>query len=178
MSSKVCRFKTLYDAHERHTFCSNSGEKTRPNYKPKYNDNGSYELVEDGVFHSYDDIQAWLPSTDMTTIYNQYLRTGDASLLQRRASFYADVTQLPKNYAELSNMLHDADNVFNSLPLELREKFDNNPAVFYRDGNDANAIISEYIRLNSKSALDSHSPVSQSPVNSSVPDVDGGVKNE
>lgn len=121
-----------------------SGEKDRPNYKPKYNSNGSYELVQDGVFHSYDDIQAWSPMCDMGQIIERYIRTGDESLLARRAAFYADVTNLPQNYAELHNILADADRVFESLPLELREAFGNSPAKFYADGAEADRILSDF----------------------------------
>lgn len=139
-------FKTQYDAHEAHKdIFSVSGEKDRPNYKPRYNEGGAYELVEDGVFHSYDDIQAWLPTCDMGTIIERYIRTGDTELLNRRAAFYADTTSLPTNYAELHNMLQHADEVFLSLPVEVREEFGHNPAGFYADGIKANEVISKYL---------------------------------
>lgn len=140
-------FKTIYSAHEYNKLLfSKSGSKTRPNYKPKFDENGHYELVEDGVFHSYEDIQAWLPSTDMSSIIDRYLKTGDTSLLQQRAAFYADVTSLPSNYAELHNMLQHADDVFMSLPVEIREEFGHNPAGFYADSDKANEVVSHYLK--------------------------------
>lgn len=160
-----------------------SGEKDRPNYKPRYNENGSYELVEDGVIHSYDDIQAWSPMCDMGQIIERYIRTGDTNLLQRRAAFYADVTNLPKNYAELHNILADADNVFNSLPVAIREQFGNSPAVFYADSAKADSVISEYLRSQSQAAEPVSAPVSPQPeiaVTSPISSVvaEGGATNE
>lgn len=155
-------FKTVFTAHEAHKdVFSVSGEKDRPNYKPKYQENGAYELVEDGVFHSYDDIQAWAPMCDMGQIIERYIRTGDTDLLQRRAAFYADVTGLPTNYVELHNMLSDADRIFESLPVAIREQFGNNPAVFYADGEKANSVISEYLR--SQNVEPVAAPVSPAP---------------
>lgn len=140
-------FKNVYTAHEHHKSFpkSNCGEKERPDYKPSYNENGSYELVKCGVFHSYEDVQAWLPTCDMGQIMERYIRTGDSSLLNRRAGFYGDVTDLPTNYAELHNLLHNADAVFDALPVELREAFGHNPAVFYADQEKANKIVSDFI---------------------------------
>lgn len=137
-------FKTVFTAHEMHGKKSNPGTMERPNYKPKYLDSGSYELVEDGVFHSFDDIQAWLPTCDMGIIMRQYLRTGDESILNRRAGFYADVSDLPKDYIALRNMLNDADQIFMSLPLEMREAFGHSPSKFYADPALASQVMEEY----------------------------------
>lgn len=139
-------FKTVYTAHRKHSQCSVSGEKDRPNYRPEYAPNGTYELVEDGKIHSYDDIQAWLPQTDMGQIIDRYIRTGDTALLNRRAAFYADVSDMPKNYAELHNCLQNADRIFMSLPLEVREGFGNSPAVFYADQSKANEVVGKYLK--------------------------------
>lgn len=123
---------------------SNSGEKTRPNYKPMYNDNGSYTLVEDGVIHSYDDIQSWKATCDMSTIIERYIRTGDTSILNQRAGFYADVTQLPTNYAELANTLQNADLFFNALPADVKEQFEFNPAKFFATADISSVLADVY----------------------------------
>lgn len=157
-----------------HCKISNSGEKERPDYKPKYNDNGSYELVQCGVIHSYEDVQAWACTCDMSQIMDRYIRTGDTALLNRRAGFYGDVTELPKNYAQLHNLLNNADDIFNALPAELKEKFGHNPAVFYADTEKANGILSDFINKNI-------TVVDTSVVTPDVPDVtvvEGGVVNE
>lgn len=122
-------FSTVYRRAK--TVSSVSGEKTRPNYKPMYDDKGNYTLVPNGVFNSYDDIQSYADSCDLSLIMERYNMTGDASLLNKRHGFYEDVTDMPANYAELQNMLIDADNKFNALPLEIREKFGQDPARFY-----------------------------------------------
>ncbi len=175
------KFKTLYNAHDAHKdIFSVSGEKDRSNYKPRYDEGGAYELVEDGVFHSYDDIQAWLPSCDMGTIIERYIRTGDTELLNRRAAFYADTTDLPTNYAELHNMLQHADEVFLSLPVEVREEFGHNPAVFYADGTKANEVISKYLKSKEESPapVPAESVITPAPVPSPAELVKGDVISE
>ena len=174
-------FKTQYSAHEAHKdVFSVSGEKDRPNYKPQYNEAGAYELVEDGVFHSYDDIQAWLPTCDMGTIIERYIRTGDTELLNRRAAFYADTTDLPTNYAELHNMLQHADEVFMSLPVEVREEFGHNPAGFYSDGAKANEVISKYLKSKEEPPVPvpTEPVITPAPAPAPVEPVKGEVVNE
>ncbi len=125
-------FRNAINAYKtKSTVFSNIGEKERPNYKPMYLENGAYELVQDGVIHSYEDIQAWKATCDMSTIIERYIRTGDSNILNQRAGFYADVTELPKNYVELANMLQNADNFFNALPGDIKKEYDFNPAIFF-----------------------------------------------
>lgn len=112
---------------------TNSGEKTRPNYKPVYNADGVYELVPDGVINSYDDIQSHADSCDLSLIIERYNMTGDSSLLNQRHGFYEDVTNMPATYAEMQNALIKANNDFLALPLEIREKFGQDPARFYAE---------------------------------------------
>lgn len=169
-------FKTVYTAHEAHKKFTEAGLPERPDYKPKYLDSGAYELVEDGVIHSLDDIQAWLPTCDMGVIMKQYLRTGDESLLNRRAGFYADVVDVPKDYVALRNMLNDADQIFASLPLELRERFGHSPSRFYADGVQADAIIQEFV-ASEKLKAELSKPIEVPSVD--VPSVEkGGVVSE
>lgn len=123
---------------------SNAGSMTRPNYKPMYLENGSYTLVEDGIIHSYEDIQAWKATCDMSTIIERYIRTGDSSILNQRAGFYADVTQLPTNYAELANTLQNADFFFNALPAEVKQQFDFNPAKFFATADISSVLADVY----------------------------------
>lgn len=138
-------FKNVYTAMmSDEPVVSNAGSKTRPNYKPMYNENGSYSLVEDGVIHSYEDIQAWKATCDMSTIIERYIRTGDSSILNQRAGFYADVTQLPTNYAELANTLQNADLFFNALPAEVKQQFDFNPAKFFATADIGSVLADVY----------------------------------
>lgn len=137
----------LFGEVERKIVITCSGSKTRPNYKPKYTESGAYELVEDGVIHSYEEIQAWKATCDMSSIIERYIRTGDSSLLNQRAGFYADVTALPKDYIELANTLKNADNFFNALPVDVREKFDFNPAKFYAEVDDIVGFASDVYKV-------------------------------
>ena len=164
---------------------SNSGEKTRPNYKPMYNDNGSYTLVEDGIIHSYEDIQAWRATCDMSIIIERYIRTGDSSILNQRAGFYADVTQLPTNYAELANTLQNADLFFNALPAKVKEQFEFNPAKFFATA-DISTVLADVNKVKEEPKKDNPVPAAKEDikvpvVKPTVPVVkpnEGGVKNE
>lgn len=157
---------------------SNAGSKTRPNYKPMYNENGSYSLVEDGVIHSYEDIQAWKATCDMSTIIERYIRTGDSSILNQRAGFYADVTHLPTNYAELANTLQNADLFFNALPAEVKEQFDFNPAKFFATA-DIGSVLANVYKIKEEPEKVNPLPVTKEDITVPVVEpIEGGVKVE
>lgn len=149
---------------------STAGKKNRPNYKPSYLDSGSYELVEDGVIHSYDDIQAHLPECDLGKIIDLYMRSGDSSLIERRAGFFDEVGILPSNYVELQNVLKRSDVLFNSLPVEIKEKYGNSAAKFFNDKDNIKFLSDFY---NPKASVKVE-PVKVEPVK--VPEVKVGVE--
>ena len=56
---------------------------------------------------------------------------GDIDVLAQRAGMYGDFTNMPTSYAELYQNVLDAQAYFDSLPLEIRQKFDHSFSKFF-----------------------------------------------
>lgn len=91
--------------------------------KPQFDKSGNYELVEAGEVDVYAEIQSHAESCDINVLMAKY-QNGDASALSKVQGTYFDATGMPKTYAEMLNILIDAENQFNALPLDERAKFD------------------------------------------------------
>lgn len=55
---------------------------------------------------------------------------GESDILNQRQGFYGDFTDYPKSYAEMVQLMVNAKSYFDSLPLEIRNKFNNDVNVF------------------------------------------------
>lgn len=111
-------------------FKTPSGSASRIVYSPKVCDDGSIELIESGKENFYDYIQSFRESCDIHIILKKALN-GDDSGLRRVQGFYADITSMPKTRAEMLQVVIDAERNFNSLPLEIKERFDNDFNKFF-----------------------------------------------
>lgn len=120
-AKRVDVFKTQFQARER--VFQNPGDSEHVLYSSRLADDGSVELVRSGSEDLYAMIQSHRDSVDIHVLLARY-SNGDVDALSRVQGVYADVTQMPSTYAELLNTLIVAENQFNSLPVEVREKFD------------------------------------------------------
>lgn len=100
---------------------SNSGSREKIMYSPVFDENGVMELVESGRENLYDYIQSFKESVDINVILKKYA-SGDVSALAKSQGSFFDCTGMPRTYAEMLNTLIAAENTFNSLPVEEREK--------------------------------------------------------
>lgn len=113
-------FQTQFDARDR--IISNSGDRIKQLYEARVDNQGHIDLVESGTEDLYDYIQSFRESCDINTIVKRFA-AGDTDVLARRQATYGDFTELPRTYAELLNTVIQGENYFNSLPLEIRAKF-------------------------------------------------------
>lgn len=65
-------------------------------------------------------------AADVNNIIAQYKKTGRLPEL-REKGVYADLSVLPKDYAEAVNTIAEAEKAFMQLPAALRIEFDNDP---------------------------------------------------
>lgn len=72
--------------------------------------------------------QADAGETDVNLIVSRYLQTGDASLLNKTAGYFADVATVG-DYLECQNTIKEAEMAFADLPAEVRDAFGNNPVA-------------------------------------------------
>lgn len=121
MAENEITFKTQYNGRVRRFI--NSGERLKKEYMPKFDKDGNWQLVETGETDLYEYIQSHALSCDINVLMARY-KNGELDVLQRVQGAYGDFTQMPETYADMMNKVIEAENHFNSLPVEIREKFD------------------------------------------------------
>lgn len=109
---------------------SNPGSRYRTLYTSKVLSNGAIVLNESGKEDTFEKIQSFESATDMTYILAK-LASGDMSVLNVHPGSYGDFTSAPKTLAEALQMKIDADRVYDSLPVEVKKKFDNDRDKFF-----------------------------------------------
>lgn len=119
----MMKFRTQYDQRER--VPANAGTREHILYTAQFDDQGNHILVESGKENLYDYIQSHKESVDIHVIMERFAR-GDVEALQRRQAMFGDFTELPTTYAGMLNAIQLGEQHFMSLPLEVRQRFDNN----------------------------------------------------
>ncbi|AVA31641.1 VP3 [Gokushovirus MK-2017] len=117
----VTRWNTMYDPHER--VFSNVGSPDKTLYQAKVDSNGTLDLVENGTESLYDYIQSFKDSCDINLIIQRYA-SGDVDVLSKRQGAYIDSVGLPTSYAEMLDTVIAGREVFDSLPVEIKARFD------------------------------------------------------
>lgn len=118
----MMKFRTQYDQRER--VPANAGTREHILYTTQFDDQGNHILVESGKENLYDYIQSHKESVDIHVIMERFAR-GDVQALQRRQAMFGDFTELPTTYAGMLNAIQLGEQHFMSLPLEVRQRFDN-----------------------------------------------------
>lgn len=111
------------------TTCS-CGDRFVTTYKPHFENDGTMILKKSGRHDLYEEIQSHKASTDINTIIDRFTISGDESLFQVRQAYYGDFSEMPKTYAEMFQRVVDAENLFNGLPANIKEQFNNNLSEF------------------------------------------------
>ena len=127
-------FRTKYDPFTERV-CTCAGDRFVKTYHLDFDENNSETLVEDGLYDLYASIQAYKDSVDLSLILAQYKQVGDEAILNRRKTFYADVSGLPNNYPDMFRMVRSIEETFSKLPLEEREKYGHNPLTYCVSGS-------------------------------------------
>ena len=105
-------------------------EKIIPTFSIEINSKtGKKELKQTGKTNIYDKIQA---SKEQTLIYNilERFSAGDTNVLNKVQGAYGDFTNVPKTLAEAQQQLINAENIFMSMPLEIRKEFNHSTSEF------------------------------------------------
>ncbi len=123
----MLKFPTMYDRSGR-TF-SAAGSPDKVIYSSQIRPDGTIELVEKGKESLYDFIQSFKDSCDINVLLSRYAN-GDTEALSRVQGAYGDFTQFPRTYAELLNRVNQGKQLFDDLPLSLREKYNHDFGQF------------------------------------------------
>lgn len=109
---------------------SESGSNIEILYTPHVNEDGSIDLIESGKKDIQEEIQSYLESCDINVIISRVLN-GESELLNQRKAMYGDFTNMPKTYAEMLQLQINSKQLFDALPIDVKEKFDNDVNKFF-----------------------------------------------
>lgn len=113
-------------------FKTNSGDPIKVMYGSKFKSDGTISLFEVSRVNIQDEINSHACETDMSIIINK-LRYGDTSVLSSRQPLYGDFTQFPKTFAEAFSLVQRSEDAFNSLPVDIKQAYDNDRAKWFAD---------------------------------------------
>ncbi len=115
----------IRNIYERISVKSCAGTPEKVIYGSKVLKNGRIATFEKGKENYYEYIQSFADSVDIEKTIQKFIN-GDVNALNQRKGEFIDCTQFPTNYAEVLNVINNATNLFNSLPIDDRAKFNFN----------------------------------------------------
>lgn len=138
-------FRTKYD--ERKIVYSEPGSGIKKVYQLRETKDGE-DLVEIGETDLYKYIQSHADSVDIHKILERCAMIEDYGLLNKVPGIYMDITEMPKTLAEAYEQVQNAKDLFNRMPVDIKEKYDNNFVQFISGLGDSkfNNLVEEYVK--------------------------------
>lgn len=109
---------------DREVIFSNPGNPIKTVYSGKLMEDGSIDLIPVGEENIQEFIDSFAEDTCLPILL-QRCATGDLSVLSKVQGMYGDFTEAPKTYRDMLQAVMDGQNAFESLPIDVKEKFDN-----------------------------------------------------
>lgn len=106
-----------------------AGDKEATTYQTRIDENGHKITEAVGKTNIYDRIQSSLEETKIENIIRRFTE-GDMSAFRTGEPIYADMREAPKTLMEAQNMIIRITDEFNSLPVDVRAKFDHSPEKY------------------------------------------------
>lgn len=119
-------FRTKYDRVVKN---SESGDSIRIVKSAQLGKDKVLEVVEKAKEDFYAYINSFADSVDIHVLLNRF-KNGDKEALVQRAGAYIDISALPTNINEFLELSRNAEELFNSLPIETKQAFNNNVVEF------------------------------------------------
>lgn len=115
-------------------YISESGSPYLDQYEFDFDEKGEVKRSSlhktDKPINVYEKIQADFSSCDINAIMRRFA-LGDSSALDVTKGIYADVTKMPKTFAELFDRINDCERLFADLPADVKELFNNSYEEFW-----------------------------------------------
>ena len=130
-------------------FVSPSGSPYLDQYAFDFDEKGEVKRTTlhktDNPVNVYERIQADFESCDINAIMRRFA-LGDTSALDVSKGVYADVTKMPKSFAELFDRINDCQKLFDELDPDVKQLFNNSYEEFWYEygSDDFNKKIAEY----------------------------------
>lgn len=130
-------FFTRANHNEKERKETEAGQKTRLTFRWTYDEKGNKSLVQDEEIDRDAEIQSYLEETKIENIINRV--AFDPSIVQKLGAKLNDAepqdfTNMPSTLAEAQNLMIQAEQTWDKLPREVKQKFD----------NDVNKFIAKY----------------------------------
>lgn len=109
---------------ERQRYYSNPGDRFEPIFEPQLQDDGTIELVEVGKRDLQEYIDSFRDECTLENILRRYA-LGDESALSKVQGAYMDTTEMPKTFRDVLDSVIKGQNMFDQLPIEVKQKFNN-----------------------------------------------------
>lgn len=119
--------KEIYCKEEK--FISAPGDRYRPIYTSQIMDDGTIELVQTGVEDLQEIYNSQRDTCDVSLLAERFL-AGDESALHRSNPVFLDLLGMPSTLMEAYQIQQRASDAFETLPSEIRQKFENNFVKF------------------------------------------------
>jgi len=121
-------------------FFTNPGSPFKEEFHGKVMEDGTIMLVSDGIINTDSIIESYAPETDINNIITRVM-AGELDLLEQKKGVYIDTIGMPKTYAQVLQAVIDGQNMFNALPLEIRQRFDNDFNKWFAQMDDKDWMI-------------------------------------
>lgn len=126
-----------------------AGSVVSPIFEERVDSEGHLYLKQTGKRDLNAFVQA---SHEASKIYNilERFNAGDVSAIQKVKGFYADTVAMPKSLVEVHNFMQQIDANFDSLPVDVKEKFGNSSIQFMKsvENGDLSKILSQFSSKN------------------------------
>lgn len=125
------KFRNIY-SNDSTTFRSNSGKHIVDEYGLVTSDDGVTYVDVVGQKNLDALIQSNKDNGNIALLVARY-NAGDTTALSKAHGVFGDFRNMPTTYAEMVSRLNECRVVFEGLPIEIKEQFENNPDVFWSE---------------------------------------------
>lgn len=143
------KFRTSYDSTQHKA--SPSGSRFRKKYIRSYADDGTPQLISEGIEDVYDSIQKAKPGNVIEDLIRR-AQSGDTTAIREPIDSYADISGMPTDILEAHQMLIKAKDNYYKLPSDLRAKYGNNFTGFLNAMSDG-SLAKDLVTPNAKEAV-------------------------
>lgn len=109
-----------------------AGSPIKTEYQITVDTNGHKTVSKKSETNLYAKIQEALPNVLIDNIIKRHT-LGDPTALNRYAVQFMDVTGMPCTLAEAQQSIINMENIFSSLPVDVRAQYNHNPKEFIAD---------------------------------------------
>lgn len=110
-------------------YYSCAGNRFNPTFSVVFDEKGVKDLEVSGKVDTYAEIQSHADSVDINIILERFAN-GDINALNRRTGVYLDLTDMPRNYTEVFQLVSDATDYFEHMPVDFKSRYNNSVSQF------------------------------------------------